>query len=123
MKADEVEAFRKMAAQLDALHQEMLTASKKSPDKPVSAFKVKFVNAVLAQADDVLGASRPALGFSQFDEEDLPTASDMSLIITQYVECAEKVRCENISRHYDGVWHWRVAGSTTEIVTSPPRNR
>src|SRR5690242_198369 len=93
-----IEIFRKMLAQLDALHQEMGSAAKKSPDKTVSAFKVKFANKVLEQAVGILGDSAPALGFSQFDLDDLPTASDVSFIVTQFVECAEKIRCENIKR-------------------------
>src|SRR5438270_6604875 len=55
MNAEQVELFRKMAAQLDALHQEATAASKKHPDKPVSKFKVDLANAVLEAAKGVLG--------------------------------------------------------------------
>jgi len=117
MKEKQVEEFRKMVAQLGALHQEMTAAAKKGADKPINAFKVKLINTVLAQANSVLGEARPQLGFDAFDDVDLPSASDVSFIVTQYVECAEKVRQENIRKAYDNVWYWK----DTEIVTTPPK--
>lgn len=121
MNHEEVEVFRKMAAQLDALHLEAIAASKKSPDKPVSAFKVNLANSVLEHAKRVLGSSAPALDFVNFEKDDLPTNSDMSFVVTQFVECAEKVRSENIQRRSNGVWYWHVSGSFTEIVAAAPK--
>ena len=117
MTEGEIEDFRKMVAQLDALHQEMTAATKRGADKPINAFKVRLANSILTQADHVLGDAKPALGFKSFDENDLPTASDVSFIVTQYVECAEKVRQENIEKHYDNVWYWKKTG----MVTTPPK--
>jgi len=68
MKEKQVEEFRKMVAQLGALHQEMTAAAKKGADKPINAFKVKLINTVLAQANSVLGEARPQLGFDAFDD-------------------------------------------------------
>jgi hypothetical protein len=119
--SEEVESFRRMAAQLEALHQEISAASKKGPDKAVSAFKVKYANLILREAWEVLGASAPSVGFFEFDADELPTASDVSLIVAQFVECAEKIRCENIGRNpNNGVWYWRTNHQTTNIVTPPP---
>ena len=98
MNGSDVEKFRKMIAQLDALYEEATAASKKAPDKPVSSFKIRIANTILKEANSVLGSSKPGMGFLAFDEDDLPTASDLSFVIAQYVECAEKVRCENISK-------------------------
>ena len=120
MNKSEVEEFRKMAAQLDALHQEALAASKKSPDKPVSAFKVKLANSVVIDAKKVLGLSAPALNFETFDEDDLPSNSDLSFVATQFVECAEKVRAENI-RRYSGNWYWVISGEVSNIVATAPK--
>jgi hypothetical protein len=123
MNQQEVEAFRKMAAQLDALHMEAIASSKKAPDKPVSSFKVKLANSVLEQARKVLGSSAPSLNFERFDEDDLPTNSDLSFVVTQFVECAEKTRSENIKRMSNGVWYWQVEGysNSTEIVAAAPK--
>lgn len=121
MNQQEVEAFRKMAAQLDALHLEALAASKKSPDKPVSAFKVNLANSVLEQAKRVLGSSAPAMDFVKFDKDDLATNSDLSFIVTQFVECAEKVRSENIQRRGNGTWYWYISGAFSDIVAAAPK--
>jgi hypothetical protein len=121
MNADQVEQFRKMAAQLDALHQEATAASKKHPDKPVSKFKVDLANAVLEAAKEVLGTSAPTLSFDRFDTDDLPTNSDLSFVVSQFVECAEKVKAQNIKRLHNGVWYWMVNGSMSEIAAVAPK--
>ncbi len=120
MTNDEVEEFRKMAAQLDALHQEVTAASKKHPDKPVSKFKVELANGVLDTAKQVLGTSAPSLNFQQFDTDELPTNSDVSFVVSQFVECAEKVKAQNI-RRINGVWYWQISGTTTGIAAVAPK--
>jgi hypothetical protein len=80
MNHTEVEEFRKMAAQLDALHQEATASSKKAPDKPVNKFKVDVANSVIEIARSVLGESAPTLNFEKFDTDDLPTNSDLSFV-------------------------------------------
>jgi hypothetical protein len=118
---DEIENFRKMAAQLDALHQEATASSKKQPDKPVSKFKVDLANSVLETARKVLGDSAPALDFEKFDADDLPTNSDLSFVVSQFVECAEKLRSQNIKRSFNSIWYWHVNGALTDIVAAPPK--
>jgi hypothetical protein len=120
MNEQEVEEFRKMAAQLDALHQETTAASKKHPDKPVSKFKVNLANSVLQIARKALGTSAPALDFEQFDIDDLPTNSDLSFVVTQFVECAEKLKAQNI-RRYNGMWYWEISDASTDIVATAPK--
>lgn len=121
MTEDEIENFRKMAAQLDALHQEATAASKKQPDKPVSKFKVDLANSVLETARNVLGDSAPALDFEKFDVDDLPTNSDLSFVVSQFVECAEKLKAQNIKRSFNGIWYWHLSGALTDIVAAPPK--
>ncbi|WP_249780562.1 hypothetical protein [Bradyrhizobium sp. dw_411] len=120
MNEKQVEEFRKMAAQLDALHHEASAASKKHPDKPVSKFKVKLANSVLLIARKVLGTSAPAMDFDQFDIDELPTNSDLSFVVTQFVECAEKLKMQNVQR-INGIWYWQVSDDTTDLVATAPR--
>ena len=121
MTSEEVEQFRKMAAQLDALHQEATAASKKQPDKPVSKFKVELANSVLETSKKVLGTSAPTLNFERFDADDLPTNSDLSFVVSQFVECTEKVKAQNIQRYSNGVWYWKVLNSMSDIVATAPK--
>ena len=120
MNLIQIEEFRKMRAQLDGLHQEFSASTKKDPDKPVTVFKIRFVNRILALASHVLGDDTPFPDFEGFDEDDIPTSSDVSLILTQYIEVSEKVRCENITRSHNGVWYWTANSSMTGISTSTP---
>jgi hypothetical protein len=121
MNQQEVEEFRKMAAQLDALHQEAIAWSKKHPDKPVSKFKIDLANTVLETARKVLDTSAPTLDFEKFNTDDLPTNSDLSFVATQFVECAEKIKAQNIKRAPNGVWYWLVSNNMTEIVATAPK--
>lgn len=121
MNAQEVDLFRKMLAQLEALHSESVSLMKKSSDKPVSALKIKLANNILSNTSIVLGSSQPDFGFTSFDLDELATASDLCFVVAQYLDCAEKVRCENIRKTYNGTWNWVVNGAISNIVTYPPK--
>ena len=120
MNFEEIAEFRRIRAQLDGLHQEFSGSTKKDPDKPVTVFKIRFVNRVLAAASHALAEDTPFPDFEGFDEDDIPTSSDVSLVVTQYIEASEKVRCENITRNHNGVWYWVTEGSMTTISTPTP---
>ncbi len=83
--------------------------AKKSPDGATNAFKIKLVNATLEQCNSLLGDThRPFKEFKTFNPDELPSNSDVTFILSQYIECAEKFRSDNIM--HDGVWYWRIAG-------------
>ena len=83
--------FRKIQGQLKALHEEVSTLSKKKPDDGVNLFKLKYINQVLTEANAILDDNYiPLAGFSTFDEESLPTNSDVVLILSQYIECFDR---------------------------------
>lgn len=89
--------------------------------KPVSKFKVELANSVLEVAKKVLGTSAPALNFEKFNADDLPTNSDLSFVVSQFVECAEKVKAQNIQRMHNGTWYWQVNKSMSNIVAVAPK--
>jgi hypothetical protein len=121
MNTKEVDSFRKMYAQVEAFRDEMVTLSKKNAASALGALKLSFTNTILANARKVLGSSAPELGFQAFDGDDLPSVSDVSFVAAQFLECAEKVRCENIGKLYGQDWYWRVDGQYSDIDTSAPR--
>ena len=80
--------FNKIRGQLKALHEEMSTLSKKKPGDAVNLFKLKYINQILTEANAILDDNYiPLAGFGTFDEESLPTNSDVVLILSQYIEC------------------------------------
>lgn len=121
MNRDEISAFEQAQAQLQSLYTELGSLSKKKPDDAVNEFKLKLINQVLESADAILGeGNRPFRDFVRFDADNFPTNSDVLLILSQYLNCLEKLRADNATEEWDG-WHWLVDGEMSDIRTSPPR--
>ena len=121
MKIKDVEVFEKMQAQLHGLYDEMVVFSKKKPDDPVNKFKLKFINQVLINTNAILDEkNKPFHDFDAFDEDSLPTNSDVVMILSQYINCLEKFRSENITTEY-GEWYWIINGKKSDIETAPPK--
>jgi len=108
MKRAEVDTFEKLVGQLTSLYEELAVLSKKSPNDVINEFKLKIVNSLLAQANQFLGEKYvPFADFEVFDEDDVPRNSDVVLMLSQYLQCFEKYRADNIVPGVGG-WHWPV---------------
>jgi len=121
MKRKDVDAFEKTQAQMEALHEEVAALARKTPNDAVNKFKLGLINKVVQAANRLLNdAYRPFVDFDSFDENSLPTTSDVILILAQYLNCLEKYRADNI--HFDGdLWYWRTDRSQESIQTAPPK--
>lgn len=118
MNQTEIENLEKTIGQLEGLHTEIGALARKSPNDALNKFKLGFVNTVLARANEVLGeAYQPFLDFSQFDGDDVPSNSDVTLILAQYLEEMERKRADNI-KMAGGRW---VYADQQEIKTSAPK--
>jgi hypothetical protein len=123
MTKEQVDTFEKLQAQLSGLHTEISALSKKSQNDALNKFKLKFVNQILTEANLFLGKKyKPFNDFDLFDENDMPTNSDAAIMLTQYLNCFEKFRADNIksadSRPY--LWYWVVDGKLSNIRTVTP---
>lgn len=122
MKRKEVNLFIRVYAQIEALHNEMSILSKKSPDDVINKFKLRFINKALDQANYLLREEQKPFGdFEVFNEDDLPTNSDVTMILAQYSGCMEELRSANISEQTLNEWFWAIDGKISDIRTSPPR--
>jgi hypothetical protein len=123
MKEKEIELFEKLNGQLEGLYEEMSTLSKKSPTDGVNKFKLKFINQVLFEINAFLEEGyKPFAEFTKFEEDDIPTNSDIVLILSQYLNCMEKLRADNIDKdEYGSGWHWIVNNKSSDITTAPPK--
>lgn len=129
MTKEDVNKFEKVQSQIEGLLLEVTNLAKKSPNDAVNKFKLKFINEILIEANRVLGKTyKPLSSFEKFDEDDLPSNSDVSFILSQYLSCFEKLRADNIYRkqEYDGnkyfyEWYWVVGNSKSTIKTAPPK--
>lgn len=122
MNREEVDVFEKVVGQLDGLHNEISIMAKKSSNDAVNPFKMKFINAVLAQCNQILGNKYvPFPDFQQFNSDELPSNSDITFMLAQYLKAAEKFRADNIYEGDFGKWYWRASEKGVAIQTQPPR--
>jgi hypothetical protein len=120
MTIEEINNFEKTQAQLESLHVEISALTKKSSNDALNKFKLKFVNKILEDANILLGGKYvPFDGFDKFDENDLPTNSDVTMMLGQYLNCMEKLRSDNLQNRH-GYWYWMAEKSETTIRTLPP---
>ena len=121
MTHDEVSEFEQLQAQLQSLCTETAALSRRKPDDAVNQFKLGLVNQVLERANSILGESnRPFADFLRFDSDDIPTNSDVLLVLSQYLNCLEKLRADN-TVEFARQWYWVINGERSKIRTAPPR--
>ncbi len=124
MDNDQIENFIKLQSQLESSYKEISLLSKKKPNDALNKFKLKFINNILTQANKVLGERyKPFDNFDKFDEEDIPSNSDAVFIMAQYLDCFEKLRCDNIARDSIGQYYWKIDDKISDIRTKYPTNQ
>lgn len=77
---------KKVLDQMRTLLHEFRILSGKKPNNPINVFKLKYINKTLEAANDVLGDDKPYDDFEKFSEEDLPTNSDVLMILSLYLD-------------------------------------
>lgn len=60
--------------------------SSKKPNDQVNPFKLKYVNQAIEAANEVLKEGKPYADFTKFNEEDLPTNSDVLMMLSLYLD-------------------------------------
>jgi hypothetical protein len=117
-----VSQFEKCQSQVDGLYAETSQLAKKSPNDGVNKFKLKFINQTLELCSGLLGDQyKPFSEFTVFSDEELPTTSDVVLMLSQYAIALEKFRDDNIS-FIQNSWQWLVSDGAV-IGTTMPKNQ
>lgn len=116
MNKSDVDVFEKLSGQLLSVYEEISLLSKKNPNDAVNKFKLKFVNKLIDDSNEFLDAKyRPFDDFESFDEDDVPQNSDVVFILSQYIQCYEKLRADNVVVGVGG-WYWQVKGGKDDRV-------
>ncbi|WP_019178015.1 hypothetical protein [Methanomassiliicoccus luminyensis] len=124
MNEKDIDKFEKLDMQLYGFYEEVNKLSQKKPDEPINKFKLKLINQLLKDANVLLGKKyAPLDDFNQFDENLIPSNSDVSLIIAQYLECMDKLRLDNIKQTYGEQWYWIFDGNDSKRRAIPPRKK
>lgn len=82
---DKAQTHDNMMPLLKAMYAEFKEISKKKPDSAVNKSKIKIVNRLLEKVRVVLSDELSIDFLDLLDEDDVPQASDVTLIISQYV--------------------------------------
>lgn len=123
MTRADVERFEKVNGQLEGIYEEITSLSKKSPNDGVNKFKLRFINRILAEANSILDDKhKPFNDFLSFDEDALPSNSDVVFILAQYLSGMENKRTENIKQQpLSLLWYWIIDGAISPEKTAPPK--
>lgn len=106
MKAIEADNFDILEDQIKGVYDEFSILSKKKPDGAVNKFKLGFINELIGKINPILGTKYiPLDGFSGFDEETVPTTSDVVLLLSQYLKNMDKFRYDN-TQFINGKLYW-----------------
>jgi hypothetical protein len=120
MKRVDVDELEKLMGQFKSIHAEVSALAKKSPNDAVNSFKIKFINSTVLNCNNFLGETyKPFNDFDVFDFDSVPSNSDVTFIISQYLEALEKYRADNIQCNM-GRWSFKLEDSKEEIRTAQP---
>jgi hypothetical protein len=72
-------------SQVRTLKFEFKALSDKKPNDQVNLFKLKYVNQSLQASNEILGENKPYDNFDTFNESELPTNSDVLIILSLYL--------------------------------------
>lgn len=99
-----------------SVYEEISLLSKKNPNDAVNKFKLKLINKLVDDSNVFLSDKyRPFTDFDRFDEDEIPQNSDVVFILSQYLQCFEKLRSDNVVIR-NGIWYWNVDGDKNDRV-------
>jgi len=117
---DDIDRIEKLMGQLKGYHAEISMLAKKSPNDAVNKFKLGLINKSLAFGKEVLGQDYlPIDDFEAFDIDDVPSNSDVTTVLAQYIEEAERYRGSHIQQ-VNARFYYVLKGKTTDRRADPP---
>ena len=94
--------------------------SKSKPDNPINKFKLTFINEKIEEANTILtGEFKPFRGFTVFNVDELPTNSDIVMVLSQYLDCMEALRSAHVI-HVPSLGYCWKTDDGKEIRADPP---
>lgn len=120
-KQDDIPLFEKLEQQLHSFLREISSLSAKKPNDPLNKFKLKFINTTLDGLNQLLANDRPFSDFDRFDPDDLPSNSDVVVLLSQYAAAVHRYRVDNSEyNERDRRWVWIVGDKATDILAGRP---
>ena len=119
MKYEEVLLFEKVATQLQSFHSEMSVLVKKAPNDAVNKFKLDLINRSIQKANLILKDRVPFDDFNGLDVDMVPSNSDVAIVLSQYINCLEDIRKDNLRLHI-GQWYWEIEDCEDNVKSYLP---
>lgn len=121
-KKEHVWEFEKLEQQLYSFLREISALSHKKPNDALNKFKLQFINAMLEGLNALLGDHRPFPDFKKFDADDVPTNSDVVVVLSQYAAATFNFRREHTTEVAYQKWRWVVRGKASDLRTASPEH-
>lgn len=117
-----VHEFVRLHGQLKSFYDEISLLSKKSPDGAMNKFKLRFINETLKKTTALLGDEyRPFPEFEVFSDDEMPTTSDVGMMLSQYLNSMGRFKNDHIYKGSDFKWYWRIAGDENIRSDNSPK--
>lgn len=108
MNSDQANEFDATENLMKGMYEEIGLLSKKKPDGALNKFKINHINQILSKANSFLFENyTPLPGFQNFNDDELPTASDVAFVLSQYLKSMDKFRFDNVV-YEAGKWYWKL---------------
>ena len=91
----DVERYDELNSKLISLKGDIALLSAKKPNETVNEFKLKVINKVLAQINELVGEFKPEDDFEAFDLDVLPTNSDVLMMLNLYMNGMSRFKDAN----------------------------
>lgn len=103
IKQADIDQYSLLYPLLSETYKEMQELSKKKPESVLNTFKVKLVNRILNPANNLL-KNEPTYEFLDLlDSDNLPTNSDVLIIIGQYLKAMDMFYRKHVDKY--GKWN------------------
>ena len=119
-RKEDIPEFEKLEQQLHSFLQEISALSAKKPNDPLNKFKLKFINSTLDALNRLLTTDRPFPDFDHFNPDDLPSNSDVVVILSQYAAATHRFRVDNTGKNASHKWCWIVRDRVSAIPAGDP---
>lgn len=101
MQRKDVEKYSELYSKLFSMKGDIALLSAKKPNETVNEFKLKLINKLLAQINELIGKFKPEADFEAFNLDVLPTNSDVLMVLNLYLNGMERFRDANSVERLD----------------------
>lgn len=116
MQRKDVEKYSELYSKLSSIKGDVAQLSAKKPNETVNEFKLKLINKLLAQINELIDKYKPEDDFDSFDLDVLPTNSDVLMILNLYLNGMDRFRDANsVEKSKMDDWETRFTSNVWDI--------